>query len=118
MTGVLLLPIKTDLGSFYRKRIGRILTALVFWSLVLPLLYYVYLNHVTVSQSPAIAPENFTLGATLHKLWTFVFNFTFDTTPLWYLTCSRGSTSSCPSSAHGSNGPRAANCGRCSAYGA
>ena len=85
MTGVLLLPVKTGLAGFYRKRIGRILAALVFWSVVLPLLYYVYLNYVTASQSPAIDPENFTWGATLHKLWTFVFNFTFDTTPLWYL---------------------------------
>ena len=85
MTGVLLLPVKTGLAGFYRKRIGRILAALVFWSVVLPLLYYVYLNYVTASQSPAIDPENFTWGATQHKLWTFVFNFTFDTTPLWYL---------------------------------
>lgn len=85
MTGVLLLPVKGDLGSFYRKRIGRVLAALVFWSVALPLLYYVYLNYVTASQSPQIVPENYTLGATLHKLWTFVFNFTFDTTPLWYI---------------------------------
>ena len=38
MTGVLLLPVKTGLAGFYRKRIGRILAALVFWSVVLPLL--------------------------------------------------------------------------------
>lgn len=85
MTGVLLLPVRTNMGTFYRKRIGRVLIALVFWSVVLPLLYYVYLNYISATHNPAIAPENFTLTATLHKLWTFVFNFTFDTTPLWYI---------------------------------
>ena len=40
MSGVLLLPVRTDAGSFFRKRIGRILVALVFWSLALPVLYF------------------------------------------------------------------------------
>lgn len=39
MSGVLL-PVRTDAGTFYRKRIGRILAALVFWSLALPVLYF------------------------------------------------------------------------------
>ena len=30
-------------------------------------------------------PALFTGEATLHKMWTFVFNFCYDTTPLWYL---------------------------------
>lgn len=84
MTGVLLLPVTTDAGPFYRKRIGRILLALVFWSLALPVLYYLYLNNVTTA-SPSITAGDFTGSATLHKLWTFLLNFTYDTTPLWYL---------------------------------
>ena len=43
MSGVLLLPVRTDAGSFFRKRIGRILVALVFWSLALPVLYFLYM---------------------------------------------------------------------------
>ena len=35
MSGVLLLPVRTGTGAFYRKRIGRVLLALVFWSLTL-----------------------------------------------------------------------------------
>ena len=35
--------------------------------------------------SPSIDPALFTGEATLRKMWTFVFNFTYDTTPLWYL---------------------------------
>lgn len=85
MTGVLLLPVKTDLGTFYRRRIGRLALPLLFWSLALPLLFYVYLNGVNpATQNPAIAGDH-TWPGTVNKLWTFVFNFNFDTTPLWYL---------------------------------
>jgi hypothetical protein len=27
----------------------------------------------------------FTLEMTITKIWTFIFNFNYDTTPLWYL---------------------------------
>lgn len=85
MTAVLVLPVRMPMGAFYRKRIGRILLALVFWSLALPLLYYLYMNFVCASQSPAIDPAQFSFAHTLRKMGGFVFNFTYDTTPLWYL---------------------------------
>ncbi|MFR4235307.1 MAG: acyltransferase [Alistipes onderdonkii] len=84
MTGVLLLPVKTGLAGFYRKRIGRILAALVFWSVVLPLLYYVYLNYVTASQSPAIDPENFT-GAPRCTNSGHSYSISRSTLRRWYL---------------------------------
>lgn len=84
LTGMLLLPVRMELGAFYRKRVGRILAALIFWSLVMPVLYYFYFQLVQTS-SPCIAPEQFSWSATLPKLWSFVANFTYDTTPLWYL---------------------------------
>lgn len=84
MTGVLTFPVRLGMGEFYRKRIWRVVLPLIFWSLALPLLYFAYLSF-TVSNSPLIAPENFTAEATLGKLHTFIFNFNFDTTPLWYL---------------------------------
>lgn len=44
MTGVLLLPVPQTmtLSSFYRKRVGRIIPPLVFWSLALPPIAYLY----------------------------------------------------------------------------
>ena len=84
MTGVLLLPVQTEMRVFYKKRIGRIILPLVFWSLALPLLYFVYLNAVP-TQNLLVVGDDHTLGATLTKLYTFVFNFNYDTTPLWYL---------------------------------
>ena len=67
MSGVLLLPVRTGTGAFYRKRIGRVLLALVFWSLTLPVLYYLYMRYVGTS-SPSIDPALFTGEATLHKM--------------------------------------------------
>lgn len=86
MSGVLLFPVNMTMSEFYKKRIKRIIVPLIFWSMALPLLYYVYLNATGFSTvSPLIAPENFTIGATLQKMSTFIFNFNYDTTPLWYL---------------------------------
>ena len=85
MTGVLLLPVQTGMSAFYRKRIGRIALPLVFWSLALPVLYYAYLNCGGTTSNPQVVMEDHTLRATLTKLYTFVFNFNYDTTPLWYL---------------------------------
>lgn len=85
MSGVLLFPVRMGMGEFYKKRLGRLVAPLVFWSVALPLLYYVYLNFVATTDNPAIAMENFTFNATLTKIYTFVFNFNYDTTPLWYL---------------------------------
>lgn len=83
ITGMLLLPVKTGAAEFYKKRLGRIVWPLVFWSLALPLMYFVYTNFIAGSTS--LNADDFTLGATLSKMYTFVFNFNYDTTPLWYL---------------------------------
>ena len=42
MTGVLLLPVQTDMAAFYKKRIGRLIPPMIFWSLVLPVLYFIF----------------------------------------------------------------------------
>ena len=88
MTGVLLLPVGQgyDLVSFYRKRIGRILPPLVFWSVALPLLMYAYFNYINPSTcNPQVAVGGYTVQQLVQRIYTFVFNFNFDTTPLWYL---------------------------------
>lgn len=86
ISGVLLLPIKADMGTFYSKRAKRILIPLAFWSMVLPVLYYLYINFgIEGTLNPGIVMENYTLEATFTKMYTFLFNFNYDTTPLWYL---------------------------------
>ena len=85
MTGVLLLPLKGTMCEFYSKRLKRIAIPLVFWSLVLPIVYYLYLNFFVSSNSPFIDMSSFTWQMTLRKMFTFIFNFNYDTTPLWYL---------------------------------
>lgn len=85
MTGVLLLPTTRTMSQFYRRRIGRILPPLIFWSAALPLLYYLYINRIPLSTNPAINPADYTLFETLRRAVTFIFNFNYTTTPLWYL---------------------------------
>ena len=83
MTAVLLLPVRTDTAAFYRRRIGRVVLALVFWSVALPLLYFLYVR--AAGDATSLTAENYTWDATLPRLWNFVFNFNYETTPLWYL---------------------------------
>lgn len=86
MTGVLLLPVRTGMSEFYRRRIGRLLVPLAFWSIALPVAFHLYLNYGNpATVNPAIVAEGHDGEGTLAKLYTFVFNFNFDTTPLWYL---------------------------------
>lgn len=88
MTAVLLLPIKsgTTINQFYQKRIGRIITPLVFWSIALPLMAFFYFTVVSPNTpNPQLSVSDYTTGTLLQRLYTFVFNFNFDTTPLWYL---------------------------------
>ena len=88
MTAVLLLPIKQDnnYGESCRKRIGRLLTPLFFWSIALPLLafcYFTYINPDTANLQ--LSADEYTAGNLITRLYTFIFNFNFDTIPLWYL---------------------------------
>lgn len=85
MSGVLLLPINMDMLSFYKKRTKRLLIPFVFWSIMLPVLYFVYVNSGIEMTSPNIITEDYTLSLTLKKFYTFIFNFNYDTIPLWYV---------------------------------
>lgn len=88
ITAVLLLPVKptATLGQFYKKRIGRIIVPLVFWSIALPLMAYCYFTtfHPDTA-NPQLSVYDYTATTLLQRLYSFVFNFNFDTTPLWYL---------------------------------
>lgn len=87
ITGVLLLPIKMDMGSFYRRRLSRVLFPLVFWSILTPILYFLYLSMPMGAQTlnPGINLASYTIDGALQKMYSFIFNFNYDITPLWYL---------------------------------
>lgn len=86
MTGVLLLPVKGELVAFYRKRIMRIIIPLIFWSIVTPILFFFYFNYINpATQNPLISLPDFNADSLITKLYTFIFNFNFDTVPMWYL---------------------------------
>lgn len=79
MTGVLLFPLRSSMNEFYRKRIGRIVPPLIFWSVMLPVLYFVYLNYIATTDNPTIDMSTFTWQMTVTKICTFIFNFNYDT---------------------------------------
>lgn len=85
MTGVLLLPVREPMAGFYRKRLGRLAVPFVFWSVMLPVLYFLYFRYVSGTGSPCIDLAQFDAPHQWRKIATFVFNFNYDTTPLWYL---------------------------------
>ena len=49
MSGILLFPVKTDLATFYKKRMSRIIIPLIFWSIALPIAFATYLSVVQTS---------------------------------------------------------------------
>lgn len=85
ISGVLLFPVKMDMRTFYARRLKRVVIPLVVWSLALPLMYYAYFATGVQTSSPNIVMDSYTWSATAEKLYLFLFNFNYDTTPLWYL---------------------------------
>lgn len=87
MTGVLLLPVgrETSLVGFYRKRIGRLLWPLAFWSIVLPIANYLAYNYVWTDPANVSLVGPFDKANLINHLYTWIFNFNYDTIPLWYL---------------------------------
>lgn len=85
ISGVLLLPVRMDMVTFYRKRMSRVLIPLILWSIVTPVLYYIYVNSGVEILNPNVAPDQYTMENTIAKITTFIFNFNYDLTPMWYL---------------------------------
>lgn len=89
MTGVLLLPVaERDRGLtvFYRRRVGRLVWPLVFWSVMLPVMGYCYFNFVNPDTANAMLADGlYETDRFIPRVWTWVFNFNYDTTALWYL---------------------------------
>lgn len=89
MTGALLLPVAgrdRSLGAFYRRRVGRLVWPLLFWSLMLPGIGYCYFNYINPDTANAMLADGlYSTERFVPRMWTWVFNFNYDTTALWYL---------------------------------
>jgi len=75
MSGYLLLNDNLNMGTFYSKRVKRLLLPFVAWAILLPLLYFVYVNFTYLGQHSSLPKEEFTGDATVQKLHLFLFNF-------------------------------------------
>lgn len=85
LSGMLLLAVNMGMTDFYKRRTKRLLLPFIFWSLALPLLYFFYVNSGVAIINPNIAVDDYTLTATLQKMYLWIINFNYDTTVLWYL---------------------------------
>lgn len=88
MSAVVLMPLRQPMtiGRFYIRRLGRLVVPLVFWSLALPVMMWAYYNHVNpTTENALLSAEGYTASALWTKLTTWIINFNYDTTPLWYL---------------------------------
>lgn len=91
LTGLLLLPVKMDIGAFYKKRMLRVAVPFVVWSLLYNL--FPWLTGVLgwdssiLSRMFAYAGESpsQTWESCLHNILLIPFNFNTYTVPLWYI---------------------------------
>ncbi|MFI3314395.1 MAG: acyltransferase [Rikenellaceae bacterium] len=84
LSGVLLLPTSLRLTDFYKRRLNRILTPFIFWSIVSPWLFYILTQSID-TVSPTIEADSHTLISTIQASYMWIFNFSFSTIPYWYI---------------------------------
>lgn len=91
LTGMLLLPVKQEIGQFYQKRMLRVITPFVVWSLLYNLFPYITgilgLNSSVLSTMFPYVGEtpSQTFESCLHNILMIPFNFNVYTVPLWYI---------------------------------
>ena len=91
LTGMLLLPVKHEIGSFYKKRLIRIIFPFLIWSVLYDL--FPWFTGV-IGCDPAIITKFFVyagtnpsqaFGVSLHNILLIPFNFTPMCTHMWYI---------------------------------
>lgn len=91
LTGMLLLPVKQEIGEFYHKRMLRVIIPFVIWSLLYNLFPWftgiLGLNSSVLSVMFPYAGEDpsQSFGSCLHNILMIPFNFNTYTVPLWYI---------------------------------
>lgn len=90
ITGLLLLPVRQEMGVFYKKRISRVVFPFLIWSVLYNLFpWFVQL----VGGTPKLISTFFAyadspsplLSSALHDIAMIPFNFTIYTTHMWYI---------------------------------
>lgn len=90
ITGLLLLPVPQDMGSFYKKRIPRVVVPFLIWSVLYNLFPWIVQSlggtPELVSRFFAYASEpSASFASALHDIAMIPFNFSVYATHLWYI---------------------------------
>lgn len=91
LTGMLLLPIRQEMGQFYKKRMMRVIAPFLIWSLLynlFPLLTGIMgWDSSILTKMFAYAGDNPSQSweSSLHNIYMIPFNFNVYTIPLWYI---------------------------------
>lgn len=91
LTGMLLLPVKQEIGQFYHKRMLRVIVPFIIWSLLYNLFPWVTgllgLDSSVLTTMFPYAGDNpsQTFESSLHNILMIPFNFNTYTVPLWYI---------------------------------
>lgn len=91
LTGMLLLPVREEIGRFYRKRMLRVIVPFIVWSLFYDLFPWITgvldLDSSVLSAMFPYAGEapSQTFESSLRNIFMIPFNFNTYTVPLWYI---------------------------------
>lgn len=87
VSAVLLVPVTDSMGTFYRKRLSRVVWPLAVWSIITPVLFHLYVQYGGTTHPGIIGAglETFSGAATVTKMGTWLLNFNYDIVPFWYL---------------------------------
>ena len=91
LTGMLLLPVKQEIGLFYKKRLLRVLFPFLIWSVLYDLFPWftgvLGLDPSVITRFFVYAGNNpsQSLGDSLHNVWMIPFTFTPFCTHMWYI---------------------------------
>lgn len=89
VTGALLLPIKLEISTFYRKRMLRILVPFLVWSLLYNLFPWITglmgLDPMIINDFFKWVEPSQALGDAMHNVWMILFNFSSFALQMWYV---------------------------------
>lgn len=89
VTGALLLPVKQNVSTFYKKRLTRLLVPFIIWSILYNLFPWITgllgLSPIVINDFFAWAEPDQSFSSALHNILMIPFNFSMFAVQMWYV---------------------------------